>query len=168
MGGLWDWRTMRLIALSLCLALLSCSWLTAFAVSNRSDSPIEVSYGLWDLNPASQGKGACLLPKEDPPAVASTDEIHWWSARPTWRDLPPEAYSFSEERCEYRVRLEPKMALRVGRAGTYTGHDDYNRWRFPVVCLYLKTANGELFYNGEELRQRFKKHNDSLYELVYP
>jgi hypothetical protein len=59
------------------------------------------------------------------------------------------------------------MLFRVAHQLNDLDHSEDNRKRFPVVWLRLKTSNGQVFYSGEELRPRFKKHSNSLYELAY-
>jgi hypothetical protein len=133
--------------------VVGCSWYVDFAVSNRSEAPIEIAY-------AYVGESDCPL-SEHVPAVSSTKPMGWWRPHAEWQDLGEGEYQFVEEGCSIAAMLQPDTAFLL--------------LRWPMVdataleefSLQIRSESGSITLAGLELSAHFSRRHRSLYELPY-
>lgn len=165
-------RSAVVLVVAIACISLACSWLTAFAVSNRSDQPISVVYyyrpsGQVFLATPEQKDQGCPLLVSSRPALAEAPSTSWWHSDPRWRDLSSSEFTFDQASCRIEVELEPGHALRVASGSNYTGLNS-GRWGdLSGLHLEIRSRRGVVAYSGFELVRQFQKRSDSLYELPY-
>jgi hypothetical protein len=140
---------------------LGCSWMTAFAVSNRSETPIEITYSY------SGPFQTCPFVGSKPPAVASTETMGWWRPHAEWTELDRSQYRVDLQVCSIGITLPPNTAVRIARELNYTGHQS-GRWGILAdLSLTISAPSGEITLTGFELVRSFSKRSDALYEFSY-
>jgi hypothetical protein len=100
------------------LALTSCSWITDFAVVNRTSEPLQVTY---------------LLQRTDVPPLARTKVESLRDSRIKWAPLDSTAFSVSSGGRRVRAVIEPGTALRIWAVVNYGGPDSEDAREFNVV-----------------------------------
>jgi len=133
--------------------------MTAFAVSNRSASPIEVTVDVMSET------SPCPYDRAERVAFASTETIGWWRPRAIWRDLSPDEYQYDPQACSIRVTLPPSTTIRVAQVLNYTGPESGRL--FGALRVTIVSPHGEITLAGLELVASFKKRSGSLYEYSY-
>jgi len=167
--------TSRILTVALVLitsVAVACSWLTAFAVSNRSDQPIAVVYqyrpnGQDFVAESERANQGCPLLSSSPPAVADAASIRWWRANPQWRELDSSEFAYDSTSCRIQLELQPGLSVRVAVGMNYTGPKS-GRWgELSNLHLEIRSRKGAISYSGFELVRRFRKRSDVLYELSH-
>ncbi len=151
------------VVTGICLAgfALGCSWITDFAVSNRSESPIRITYSY------SGTSSECPFERWERPAITSTAPMGWWRPRAEWTELSHDAYHLDPEGCSVSTSLQPGTAVRVAEGLNYTGHRS-GRWGILAdLRLTIASPSGEITLQGLELVRSFSKRSDVLYEYRY-
>ncbi len=152
----------RLVRALLLLPLAACSWITDFAVSNRSEVPIRV-----ELHSPYDDPKTCRIWLQFSLALAPSTSLDGWRPRPEWTPLPLEEVHVDRERCSLALELPPATALRIARGTNYSGPESGRSGELADLELVLTTKSGKLAFAGLELVRAFEKRNRGLYELAY-
>ena len=145
--------------------LFSCSWITHFAVANRSDQTVGLTYA-FKHGAAGTGCTRCFdIENFGGPETPAGGEFR--DAETVWEALPADRFALSEDRCTVALTLEPGQIVKIGSMATYTGHKSGRQAHFRIARLTLQTDKGTITYSDFELVRQFKKKSDLLYVLAY-
>ena len=149
---------------------VACSYVTVFAVCNRSDRVITVIYayrpGGQKFEAGSESRIECPLPAAAPPALGDAPAIGWWRVEPpVFRELTPSEFTFDPTRCRIEVELQPGQALRLGGGFMYPATGDWGE--LANLELEIRSTQGAISYSEFELLHQFRRRSDSFYELQY-
>ena len=139
------------------LTLVGCSWVTTFAVANKSAAPIVVEYRISSAGnktpPCPDGQAV-----EEPRVVAITDIGNINGSKTVIE------YSCSPEQRLVTLTLAPSYAVSIFKSFMYSGESIREE---DVIALSVSGERGTVSYTGNQLASNFKKHSDSLYILSY-
>ncbi len=154
------WRI--IFSFIIAISIFGCSWITRFAVSNKSDDPITVIYSMAPYEHQKTKERICAIEKWFLPEI--TKDNLWRFNTGNWNDLSNENYILNSEECSVELTLNPGESVRVATKGTYTGHEGrYGKKSLDLTYLIIRTKDGEIVLKGWELLKRFKKVTDTLY-----
>lgn len=153
---------MRIFLLFICLSLFGCSWNTRFAISNKTDSDLEISISSKTSTHAQTGEKICPIIKW--PRLEVSDDYLWYFSSGDWSVLSKERQTVDELTCNIKFSLNPGESVVIADAGTYTGS-----WRgediIDVTQIEIRQRDKSVTSKGIELLDKFKKVDDMLYVM---
>ncbi len=154
--------SVRILLLIVCLNLSGCSWITKFAISNKTDNDLAISITVKTYNHAKTKEVICPIIKW-PKLELSNDNL-WYFNTGHWVEFPRNRQVVDSLNCIIEFDLKSGESVVIANAGTYTGSQEGEEV-IDVLKLKIEQQDKSATYKGVELLESFEKVDDTLYVL---
>lgn len=143
--------------LTLPLSLCACSYRYDFAVVNKTDHAIDVTYRFKEYTPAIAEE---FVARHSPAKLTLTE---FQKAEYHWQNIPKDEYRFDKLTGEFTVSLAPEEALFLQYAYNYQGNEN----EFDVDRIKITGAKGSIDLKGRQAQTQFQLESDTKLVLRY-
>lgn len=137
--------------LALAFFLSACSFGYDILIINDSDKPIEVHY---KINEKGQFNNPYAKSIEDWNIQKSIRKL--WTKEKSWEDLAESEYTTNLETRERTIKIAPYQVIQI-ESGNYNPVSEEYGDLTDIIELKIKSANGEISYQGKILLSQFEK-----------
>ncbi len=131
--------------------LSACSFGYDIVIINDSDKPIEVQY---KISEKSQFDNLYIKSVEDWKIQKSIRRF--WTEEKSWEKFPDTDYTTSLVMRERVIKLAPHQIIQIERGNYNPISEEYGDLT-GIAELHIKSANGEISYQGKLLLSQFEK-----------
>lgn len=152
-------------ALAAALILSGCSWMTRFAVTNGTDSPIKLLIAAEKSKADGAPGRACPIGDWAPLEVTAAPLGRWGEI--SWQKLPQERYTLDRQYCLAEIEIAPGESVSITGELTYPGHRRAYGIPGQLASLTIQSRDGEISSKGWEITKHFARLSDALYVYTY-